>query len=82
MKTNNNRRKKEMALFFGAISLALSVILLGGTGAFAQTLTTLHDFGSNRMGRIPRPAWCSTSRATFTALRIGRRRMETALFTA
>ena len=50
---NNNRRKKEMALFIGAISLALSVILLGGTGAFAQTLTTLRDFGTNRDGQNP-----------------------------
>jgi hypothetical protein len=50
---NNNRRKKEMALFIAAISLALSVILLGGTGAFAQTLTTLHDFGANRDGQNP-----------------------------
>ena len=50
---NNNNRKKEMALFIGAISLALSVILLGGTGAFAQTLTTLHDFGANRDGQNP-----------------------------
>ena len=48
MKTNNNRRKKEMAPFIAAIRLALSVILLGGTGAFAQTLTTLHDFGAQR----------------------------------
>ena len=53
MKTNNNRRKKEMALFIGAISLALSVILLGGTGAFAQTLTTLRDFGTNMDGQNP-----------------------------
>ncbi len=50
---NNNNRKKEMALFIGAVSLALSVILLGGTGAFAQTLTTLHDFGANRDGQNP-----------------------------
>ena len=42
---NNNRQKKEMTLFIATISLALSLILLGGTGAFAQTLTTLHDFG-------------------------------------
>jgi uncharacterized repeat protein (TIGR03803 family) len=42
-----------MALFIGAFSLALSVILLGGTGAFAQTLTTLHDFGANRDGQNP-----------------------------
>ncbi len=53
MKTNNNRRKKEMALFVGAVSLALSVILLGGTGAVAQTLTTLHDFGSSHDGQNP-----------------------------
>ena len=53
MKTNNNRRKKEMAPFIGAIRLALSVILLGGTGAFAQTLTTLRDFGSNTDGQNP-----------------------------
>ena len=53
MKTNNNRRKKEMAPFIGAIRLALSVILLGGTGAFAQTLTTLRDFGSNKDGQNP-----------------------------
>jgi uncharacterized repeat protein (TIGR03803 family) len=53
MKTNNNRRKKEMAPFIGAIRLALSVILLGGTGAFAQTLTTLRDFGSNMDGQNP-----------------------------
>ena len=53
MKTNNNRRKKEMALFIGAVSLTLSVILLGGTGAFAQTLTTLHDFGSRHDGQNP-----------------------------
>jgi uncharacterized repeat protein (TIGR03803 family) len=53
MKINNNRRKKEMALFIGAISLALSVILLGGTGAFGQTLTTLHDFGANMDGQNP-----------------------------
>ena len=66
---NNNRRKKEMALFIGAISLALSIILLGGTGAFGQTLTTLHDFGINSNdGQNPQAGWCSTSRATFTAL--------------
>ena len=53
MKTNNNRRKKEMALVIGATRLALSVILLGGTGAFAQTLTTLRDFGTNMDGQNP-----------------------------
>ena len=53
MKTNNNRRKREMALFIGAISLALSVILLGGTGASAQTLTTLREFGTNMDGQNP-----------------------------
>ncbi len=51
---NNNRRKKEMALFIGAVSLALSVTLLGGTGAFAQTLTTLYDFSSSHDGQNPR----------------------------
>ena len=50
---NNNSRKKEMALFIAAVSLALSVILLGGTGAFGQTLTTIHDFGSGNDGENP-----------------------------
>jgi uncharacterized repeat protein (TIGR03803 family) len=50
---NNNNRKKEMARFIGAINLALSVILLGGAGAFGQTLTTLHDFDANRDGQNP-----------------------------
>ena len=53
MKTNNNRRKKEMALVIGATRLALSVILLGKTGAFAQMLTTLRDFGTNMDGQNP-----------------------------
>ena len=53
MTINNNRRKKEMTLFIGAISLALSVILPGATGAFAQTLTTLRDFGTNMDGQNP-----------------------------
>ena len=65
---NNNSRKKEMALFIVAISLALSVILLGGTGAFAQTLTTLHDFGANTSGQNPQAGVVFASRATFTAL--------------
>jgi len=50
---NNNNRKKEMALFIGAVNLALSVILLGGTGAFAQTLPTIHDYGSGSDGENP-----------------------------
>ena len=82
MKTNNNRRRKEMALFIATISLAQSVILLGGTGALAQTLTTLCDLVPTWMGRIPRPAWCSTSGVTFTELRHWAASMETELFTA
>ena len=31
----------------------LSLIFLGGTGAFAQTLTTLRDFGTNTAGQNP-----------------------------
>ncbi len=42
-----------MALFIAAIKLMLSVILVGGTGAFAQTLTTIHDFGSGNDGENP-----------------------------
>jgi len=50
---NNDRRKKEMVLSIAAINLTLSLILLGGAGAFAQTLTTLHDFGANQDGQNP-----------------------------
>jgi len=53
MKRNNNRRKGETALFIAAVSLALSIILLSGAGAFAETLTTLHDFGANQDGQNP-----------------------------
>ena len=53
MTINNDRRKKEITLFIGAISLALSVILPGATGSFAQTLTTLRDFGTNMDGQNP-----------------------------
>jgi len=62
---NNNKQKKEMALFSAAISLALSVILLGGTGAFAQTLTTLRDFGTNMGGQNPQAGVAFDRRGNF-----------------
>src|SRR5262249_16034005 len=52
---NNNIRKKGMPVFIAAVNLALSIILLSGAGAFAATLTTLHDFGANRDGQNPQP---------------------------
>jgi len=45
----------------------LSLILLGVMGAGAQTLTTIHDFGSGNDGENPQAGWYLTRRATSMA---------------
>ena len=69
---NNIRRKKEMALVIAAVSLALSIILLGGTGAFAETLTTLHDFGANQDGQNPQAGVVFDQQGNLYGTTIGR----------